>query len=95
MAPRLSPLKTLFRRNRVVAALNGRRRFMGLAAFSYALSYLSFYFSYEGGLQKSSHSSRYSPNLLNGIPRSSGLADMIEGCASGLACAINSLFTQR
>jgi hypothetical protein len=41
-------LKTLFRRNRVVAALNGRRRFMGLAAFSYALPYLSFYFSYEG-----------------------------------------------
>lgn len=41
-------LKTLFRRNRVVAALNGRRRFMGLAGFSYALPYLSFYFSYEG-----------------------------------------------
>lgn len=41
-------LKTLFRRNRVLATLNGRRRFMGLAAFSYALPYLSFYFSYEG-----------------------------------------------
>lgn len=34
-------------------------------------------------------------NFLNGIPRSSGLADMFEGSAPALPCVSSSLFMQR
>jgi sulfoxide reductase heme-binding subunit YedZ len=47
----LSPLRTLFPRNKIVAALNGYRRSIGVTAFTYALLHVSFYFVYEGGIQ--------------------------------------------
>jgi DMSO/TMAO reductase YedYZ heme-binding membrane subunit len=47
----LSPLRTLFPRNKIVAALNGYRRSIGVTAFTYALLHVSFYFGYEGGIQ--------------------------------------------
>jgi uncharacterized protein len=47
----LSPLRTLFPQSKIVAALNGYRRSIGLTAFTYALLHVSFYFSYEGGIQ--------------------------------------------
>jgi len=45
----LSPLKALFPKSRLVAALNRYRRTMGVTAFVYALFYVALYFSYEGG----------------------------------------------
>jgi uncharacterized protein len=47
----LSPLRTLFPRSKIVAALNGYRRSIGVTAFTYALLHVSFYLSYEGGIQ--------------------------------------------
>jgi ferredoxin-NADP reductase/DMSO/TMAO reductase YedYZ heme-binding membrane subunit len=45
----LSPLKALFPKSRLVAALNRYRRTMGVTAFVYALFHVALYFSYEGG----------------------------------------------
>src|ERR1700757_2617914 len=45
----LSPLKALFPKSRLVAALNRYRRTMGITAFLYALFHVTLYFSYEGG----------------------------------------------
>src|SRR4051812_8268475 len=46
----LSPLRTLFPRSKIVSVVNGYRRSIGVTAFIYALLYVSFYFSYEGGI---------------------------------------------
>jgi uncharacterized protein len=46
----LSPLRTLFTRSKIVAALNRYRRSIGVTAFTYALLHVSFYLSYEGGI---------------------------------------------
>ncbi len=45
----LSPLKGLFPKSRLVAALNRYRRTVGVTAFLYALFHVTLYFSYEGG----------------------------------------------
>src|ERR1700747_868051 len=45
----LSPLKALFPKSRLVAALNRYRRTGGIPAFLYALFHVTLYFSYEGG----------------------------------------------
>ena len=56
IAMSLSPLKTIFPRSRVVAWLLERRRFIGVAVFSYSLVHLAFYFvdlgSFQGVLEE-------------------------------------------
>jgi ferredoxin-NADP reductase/DMSO/TMAO reductase YedYZ heme-binding membrane subunit len=47
----LSPLKTLFPRNKLVSALNRHRRSVGVTAFIYALLHVNLNFIYEGGIQ--------------------------------------------
>jgi uncharacterized protein len=47
----LSPLKTLFPRSKIVAALNRHRRSVGVTAFIYALLHVNLNFIYEGGMQ--------------------------------------------
>ena len=45
----LSPLKALFPKSQLVAAINRYRRAVGITAFLYALIHVTLYFSYEGG----------------------------------------------
>ena len=51
IAMSLSPLRVIFPKSRIVAWLIQRRRYIGIAAFSYSLVHLAFYFVDLGSLQ--------------------------------------------
>src|SRR5258705_6258470 len=48
----LSPLRVLFPRSRIVAALNRHRRVIGVSACTYGLPHFRFHGLYEGGLDR-------------------------------------------
>ena len=51
IAMSLSPLQTIFSKSRIAAWLLQRRRYIGVAVFSYSLVHLAFYFVDLGSLQ--------------------------------------------
>ena len=51
IAMSLSPLRAIFSKSRIVSWLIQRRRYIGIAAFSYSLVHLAFYFVDLGSLQ--------------------------------------------
>jgi len=52
----LSPLRVLFPRSRIVAALNRHRRAIGVSACIYGLLHFGFHVLYEGGWEGLMHS---------------------------------------